>query len=504
MGLNVDKGWTNHENLNYPIQGSDTIQRDPECYQPRGDPSYHCAGWSGDHHGIAYAVDQYIPFAQSARDGFTKWNAAPNTHGPRFIEQAPWNIRVYPDATVPSYYCGQTQPAETFGYVPGYNPYLSTQIYGGNIQTRPSATFSDAYDATKPCGAKWFYLHEIGHIEGLGHTYRGDQVMFRVNGPPQDLMALDIVGVQCVYDLQNCATPSSRLEDSPFPTDQISGAPDVASNESGNLDVASRYSDYHIRGRCYHGDIMNYCNYQYEPWPGMLFTNDPEAISDRARMLDIFAEASDNNIYGLFWSGSSWSHRLLFGPAAPAAALGAASWGPSRLDVFFRDQNGTLDHAWSADAGVNWGIDNLGAPPGGWVGAPTAASWGVNHLDVFVRGADNHLWHAFWNGGPSWQYWEDLGGSPMTSDPDVTSWSTAPAGAPLSAGRLDVFARGASNELIHKWWDGGVWYAWQYFGGPVGGLTSAPGAVSWSHGRIDVYARGPSGSYWHTYYEDAT
>ena len=39
--------------------------------------------------------------------------------------------------------------------------------------------------------------------------------------------------------------------------------------------------------------------------------------------------------------------------------------------------------------------------------APAVASWGVNRLDVFARGQDDHLLHKRWN-GTEWSEWRDL------------------------------------------------------------------------------------------------
>nr|WP_256989105.1 DUF346 domain-containing protein [Bacillus sp. EB106-08-02-XG196] len=57
--------------------------------------------------------------------------------------------------------------------------------------------------------------------------------------------------------------------------------------------------------------------------------------------------------------------------------------------------------------------------------------------------------------------WEDLGGT-LTSEPAAVSWNP---------NRIDVFARGQNNNLIHKWWNGRSWSNWENLGGT---LTSAP------------------------------
>ena len=54
---------------------------------------------------------------------------------------------------------------------------------------------------------------------------------------------------------------------------------------------------------------------------------------------------------------------------------------------------------------------------------------------------------AFTGVGETWVRTETLGGQ-LTSGPGVASWGP---------GRLDVFARGSDNSLIHKWYSNGWW-----------------------------------------------
>ena len=75
--------------------------------------------------------------------------------------------------------------------------------------------------------------------------------------------------------------------------------------------------------------------------------------------------------------------------------------------------------------------------------APAAVSWGPNRIDVFYRGGDNALWHRAWNGS-EWTGEEKLP-SIMTSAPAAVSWGPD---------RIDVFYRGADNALWHRAWNG--------------------------------------------------
>ena len=62
---------------------------------------------------------------------------------------------------------------------------------------------------------------------------------------------------------------------------------------------------------------------------------------------------------------------------------------------------------------------------------PAVVSWGPNRLDTFFKGSDNALWHKAWDGN-RWFDHESLFGV-LTTAPVVTSWGP---------NRLDVFYRG--------------------------------------------------------------
>jgi hypothetical protein len=52
-----------------------------------------------------------------------------------------------------------------------------------------------------------------------------------------------------------------------------------------------------------------------------------------------------------------------------------------------------------------------------------------------------------------------------------------------------VFVRGTNTHLMHRWYSGGVWSAWQDLGGELQ-AGSSPAAVSWGPDRIDLFVRG--------------
>jgi hypothetical protein len=139
----------------------------------------------------------------------------------------------------------------------------------------------------------------------------------------------------------------------------------------------------------------------------------------------------------------------------------------------------------SADGSLLFGgWESLG---GASKGAPAATTWGPGRLDVFVRGADNQLWHKSYSG--SWSVWQSLGSPPggLGSDPAAVAWS---------AGRIDVFVTGVDGHLWHKSY-AGSWSGWENLSG---GIVGAPAVSSWGPGRLDVFVRGTDNQLWHKSY----
>ena len=87
------------------------------------------------------------------------------------------------------------------------------------------------------------------------------------------------------------------------------------------------------------------------------------------------------------------------------SGVAAATWGPGRLDLFWRAENGELMHR--AQVRGEWlETESLG---GTLVSNPAATAWGVDQLEVFAVFPDGELWDRFWD-GRSWHEWESLGG----------------------------------------------------------------------------------------------
>ena len=154
--------------------------------------------------------------------------------------------------------------------------------------------------------------------------------------------------------------------------------------------------------------------------------------------------------------------------------------------IFTLDYGGGSPELWNLLAlefGPGQGFQSLGG--GAVTSSPAVTSWGTSRLDLFARGPDNSLLHRWWTGG-GWSGWESLGGV-LASAPAAVSWGP---------GRIDVFVRGTDDAVWHKWYAGG-WSGWESLGGVI---NEAPAVSAWSPGRLDVFARGAGNSMYHRWY----
>jgi len=132
-----------------------------------------------------------------------------------------------------------------------------------------------------------------------------------------------------------------------------------------------------------------------------------------------------------------------------------------------------------------------GAPADAWetlaggdfAGGPGIVATGVGQLEAFGRGTDNSLFQNSWRG--SWQGWQQLDRTVMTSDPSLAHWGQ---------GRIEVVARLVDNACWVKWWAGG-WSPWVSLSGPK--LTSGPAVCSTGDGKVDIFGRSTDSCLWH-------
>jgi len=201
------------------------------------------------------------------------------------------------------------------------------------------------------------------------------------------------------------------------------------------------------------------------------------------------------------WSADAEDMTRTFGYSQPKGAVAACSWEPGRLDLFWRDDNDHLKHAWYPyDGGWSWEQDltaDFGYAP--IASAPAACSWEPGRLDVFWRDANNHLKHAWYPYGDNWSWEQDL-----TADFGYAPIASAPAACSWGPGRLDVFWMADSPQhLKHAWYPYGEdWSFEQDLTAQFGyqPMAGGPGACSWEPGRLDVFWKGPGNHLKHAWY----
>jgi hypothetical protein len=223
----------------------------------------------------------------------------------------------------------------------------------------------------------------------------------------------------------------------------------------------------------------------------------PATVSWGPNRADIFTVGQDGDLHHKYWDGGSWQPsdkgwETLGGNLSTDYPLTATAWGSNRLDVFgIGPDNFGHDALWHKYwDGSSWrpdgtALESLGGP---FVSGPAAVSWGHNRIDVFALNKYGDLLHGFWDGS-NWVAWE-LFGRDFTGVPTAISWGE---------NRLDVFGLRSDSKLYHRYWDGSQWSDWEDFGGPFSGTVAA---TSWGPNRIDLVGWGRDDRQYHYKYWD--
>jgi hypothetical protein len=230
-------------------------------------------------------------------------------------------------------------------------------------------------------------------------------------------------------------------------------------------------------------------NLTYDPAPGGWYedslggsiTEDPDVSSWGANRLDVFGRASDGSYRHKWWGGSTWSGwETLGSPGMIVSGVGSVGISGNRVDAVGRTStNSVVDMWWNGSA---WLTENFG---GNITGDPDFSSANGANYDIWARGASGMLEHRYWTGA-NWSPWESTGLA-IASSPGAVSWGT---------GRLDVVARASDNSVLHFWWNGSKWIT-ENMGGNIQGT---PDIASWASGRLDIFARGADNTLMHKYY----
>jgi hypothetical protein len=217
-------------------------------------------------------------------------------------------------------------------------------------------------------------------------------------------------------------------------------------------------------------------------WAGIV------ALLDQGRTMRGLAGVGVNSP-GVSWVYSSPTQVRDFndiqgGSAPPAPGAGCVQSGQCVAQTGYDEVTGRGSPLWASL--LHDQVTLFVSLGGAATSAPAATSWGAGRLDVFARGADNTLVHKWYSGG-AWSGWESLGGA-LTSEPGLVAWGS---------NRLDVFVRGTDNALWHRWYAGG-WSGWEPLGGA---LAAGPTVAAWATNRLDVLVRGTDSSVWHRWWD---
>ncbi|MDD5035846.1 MAG: hypothetical protein PHE55_13930 [Methylococcaceae bacterium] len=160
------------------------------------------------------------------------------------------------------------------------------------------------------------------------------------------------------------------------------------------------------------------------------------------------------------------------GPTSGAIPPVVASNTDGRLEVFARDNDGSLWHKWQMVPSGDW---SAWASLGGQVSEFAVAQNDDGRLEVFAIGYRRAVYHI-WQTAPggAWSTWENQGGNALKL-----------AAAKNHDGRLEVFAIFADKSLQHNWQvgPGGSFSGWATLGGSFTDLSVAEN----QDGRLEVF-----------------
>ncbi|WP_033355620.1 CHAP domain-containing protein [Kitasatospora aureofaciens] len=173
----------------------------------------------------------------------------------------------------------------------------------------------------------------------------------------------------------------------------------------------------------------------------------------------------------------------------------AAAQSNGTVDLLYKAGDGTLGHVFYTRAGASWATS---APVGASMASqPSTVTTGAGVVDSFWEGTDGNLWHAtYFPGGPTpgWQPPQSLGMGPLGG---------APKAIAASDGTIDVFWNGGGDapHLWHAWYNpGGSWNGPQDLTPTIsaaGYVTGEPAPVTSAPGRVEVFWKGADNNLWH-------
>ncbi|MDN3497013.1 hypothetical protein QL996_13810 [Planococcus sp. APC 4015] len=221
------------------------------------------------------------------------------------------------------------------------------------------------------------------------------------------------------------------------------------------------------------------------------FRGGPATISRNKDVCNVYVRGVDDKLWQRAYYNGRWHPwgRHDDGVLASKPALG--SMGRDHEHVFVRGTDGNVYQKYWQAAGGWKGWFNIGAPPGGFIGAPATISRNKDVCNVYVRGTDDKLWQrAYYNG--QWHPWGRHDDGVLASEPTLGS---------MGPDHEHVFVRGTDGKVYQKYWTAqGGWKGWFDIGAPSGGYVGAPATISRNKDVCNVYVRGTDDKLWQRAY----
>ena len=203
----------------------------------------------------------------------------------------------------------------------------------------------------------------------------------------------------------------------------------------------------------------------------------------------VFVRGSDNNVWQKWWTkAQGWSAWVALG--APPGGINGAPAVVSRnnavCNLYVRGNDNALwQKAWFDNKWHDWGRHNDG---GVLASDPAVGTMGPDHEHVFVRGSDNNVWQKWWTKAQGWSAWVALGAPPggFNGAPSIVSRNNAVC---------NIYVRGNDNALWQKAWFNNSWHNWDRHN-DGGVLASEPALSAMTSNNEDVFVRGTDNGVW--------
>ena len=208
------------------------------------------------------------------------------------------------------------------------------------------------------------------------------------------------------------------------------------------------------------------------------------------------------------WEPHDTKFENLAGPPTNVKAyykdVSSVSWGPNHLD-FFATVDGTLSHLYWNPHDSEWkGCDYLPNDDSDTSlrGVPATASWGPGRIDVVSRDDNGKYLHLYYNDDDEnrWTGWEDPWDSP-------SNFETDPVIIAPEKGHFDIFGRLQNGTIVHLYWNGEKYSNWDSLDWKAPEIGWKEGssltASTWKNGSWDLWALAADGSLFHTFWRGA-